>query len=112
MDELPQGILAELRHYAPDAGVIRQALDTPHDVGDEASADVRYTLFGVPDLNSPEIGQCRLGEPYVGGHALLKTELNLGLTQGNLPPRLQIGQAFDHRTHESALLLACLEVHE
>ena len=47
---------SELRHDTTHTRMIRQTLDPRDDVGDDASAGVRYTLFGVPGLNGLEIG--------------------------------------------------------
>lgn len=79
MNNLPQAGEIELRHYPTHTGVIRQTLNARDDVGNDASADVRYTLFGVPSLNGLEIDKCRFGKPDTGGHALFETEPGFGL---------------------------------
>jgi len=111
VNQFAQEGLSELGNDAPDIRVSSEDLDPFEDLADEAVSDVRHPFFGVPRLNPRQVAERGLGETDFGnGHSLFHAEPGLGVGEGDLPPLLQVCQAFHNGAHEGALLLGLLEI--
>jgi len=77
VDDFSQEGLTKFRDNASHIGMIGKAFNSFDDLANQTSADNGYSLFGVPDLDSPEVSQRGLGKADREGHLLLEVEFDL-----------------------------------